>query len=173
MFYSYTRSEHKNMLDRFFIHQINAPSSCCYLSKVLLQKRHGAMQKLFIKKRKKRKKKMSWEKNGQVSEISKTMGTQMPAWKKRKKEMNKIAPVLSQKKFQVSRERYVFKGQSRIRLATTYIHLIYPHTCTSWFDCMTQLSLDSRFDFTIYALQVCSSFLPTYKLHISLSGCWR
>ena len=44
---------------------------------------------------------------------------------------NKIAPVLLQKYFQVLKERYVFKEQSRIRLATTYIHLIYPHTCTS------------------------------------------
>ena len=34
---------------------------------------------------------------------------------------------------------------------------------------MTQLSLDPRFDFTIYALQVCPSFLTTYELHISLS----
>jgi hypothetical protein len=40
--------------------------------KVLLQKRHGAMQELFIKK-KERKKEL--EKNGQVSEILKTMGT--------------------------------------------------------------------------------------------------
>ena len=38
------------------------------------------MQKLFIKKRK------SIEKNGQVSEISKTMGTQMLARKKEKKD---------------------------------------------------------------------------------------
>ena len=29
----------KNMLYRFFIHQINAPSSCYYRSKVLLQRR--------------------------------------------------------------------------------------------------------------------------------------
>jgi hypothetical protein len=43
--------------------------------KVLLQKKkHVAMQKLFIKK--KRKKEL--RKNGQVSEIFKTMGTQMP-----------------------------------------------------------------------------------------------
>jgi hypothetical protein len=35
---------------------------------------------------------------------------------------------------------------------------------------MTQLSLDPSFDFTIYALQVYPSFLPTYELHISLSG---
>ena len=82
-----------------------------------------------------------------------------------KKEMNKIAHVLLQSCFQVSKERYVFKEQSRIRIST-----IYPHTCLSWLDCMTQLSFDLRFDFTIYALQVCSSFLPTYELHISLSG---
>ena len=95
----------------------------------------------------------------------------MPAWKeKKKREMNKIAPILLQKYFQVSKERYLSKEHSRIKLATTYIHLIYPHTCISWFDCMTQLSLDPLFDFTIYALQVCSSFLPTYELHKSFSG---
>ena len=40
-------------------------------------------------------KKKSIEKNGQVSEISKTMGTKMPAMKKKReeKEMNKIAHV--------------------------------------------------------------------------------
>ena len=43
----------------------------------VVEKRHGAMQKLFKKKRKKRKKKL--KKNGQMSEICKTMGTQMPA----------------------------------------------------------------------------------------------
>ena len=37
------------------------------------------------------------EKNGQVSKISKTMGTHMPVWKKR--EMNKIAHVFLQKVF--------------------------------------------------------------------------
>jgi hypothetical protein len=37
-----------------------------------------AMQKLFIKKKKK-KKRIEKRKNGQVSEISKTMGTPMPA----------------------------------------------------------------------------------------------
>ena len=78
--------------------------------------------------------------------------------------MNKIAHVLLQKCFQVSKERHILKEHSRIRLPT-----IYPHTCTSWSDYMTQLSLDPRFDFTIYALQVCSGFLLTYKLHISLS----
>ena len=37
----------------------------------VVEKRHGALQKLFIKKEKKK----SWEKNGQVSEIFKTIGT--------------------------------------------------------------------------------------------------
>ena len=36
------------------------------------EKRHGAMKKLFIKKRKRKK---ELRKNGQVSEIFKTMGT--------------------------------------------------------------------------------------------------
>ena len=39
-----------------------------------------------------------------------------------KEEMNKIAHVFLQSCFQVSKERYVFKEQSRIRLATIYIH---------------------------------------------------
>ena len=50
------------------------------------------------------------------------------------------------------------------------ISTIHPHICTSWFDCMTQLSLDPLFEFTIYALQVCPSFLHTYELHINFSG---
>ena len=40
------------------------------------QTKHEAMQKLFMKRRKKKK---SVEKNGQVSEIYKTIGTPMPA----------------------------------------------------------------------------------------------
>ena len=62
-------------------------------------------------------------------------------------------------------------SRSKVELGwPPYISTIYPYTCTSWFDCMTQLSLDPLFDFTIYVLQVCPSFLPTYELHISLSG---
>jgi hypothetical protein len=51
-YFTPTLGVNKNMFDRFFIHQINAPSSCCYLSKFLLQKRGWAMKKLFIKKEK-------------------------------------------------------------------------------------------------------------------------
>jgi hypothetical protein len=63
MFYSYIGSEHKNMLDRFFIHQINTPNSRSYLSKVLLQKRGMDHAK---------EKKKELRKNGQ---ILKMMGT--------------------------------------------------------------------------------------------------
>jgi hypothetical protein len=49
------------------------------LKSFIAEKKHMAMQKLFIKKKKKKKKKEKSVKNGQVSEISKTMGTQMPA----------------------------------------------------------------------------------------------
>ena len=56
MFYFYTEGEHKNMPDRFSIHQINAPNSCYYLSQSFVaEKSQGTMQKLFMKK-------MSWEK---------------------------------------------------------------------------------------------------------------
>ena len=65
---------------------MNAPSSCKCLSwKVSIAKWEAwAMQKLFMKKRRKKKKKY-W-KNGQVSEIYRTMGTQMPAQKKEERE---------------------------------------------------------------------------------------
>ena len=47
-------------------------------------------------------------------------------WLEKNKEMNKIAPIFLQNYFYVSKERYVFKEHSRIRLATKYIH----HTST-------------------------------------------
>jgi hypothetical protein len=83
----------------------------------------------------------------------------------KKRKMNKDSPCSLAEIFPSFKwEIYVFKEQSRIRIAT-----IYPHTCTSWFDCITHFSLAPLFDFTIHALQVCSSFLPTHELHISLS----
>ena len=63
-----------------------------------------------VKKKEKKIKKRDWEKNGQVSEISKTMGTQNAYLKKREKEMNKIAHVFLQKVFQVSIKREMFQG---------------------------------------------------------------
>ena len=77
MFYSYIGGEHKNMLDRFLIYQINALSSCCYLSKFCCKKETWGYAKVIHKKREKDKEKLT--KNVQVSEILKTMGTQMPA----------------------------------------------------------------------------------------------
>jgi hypothetical protein len=67
-------------------------------------------------------------KNGQVSEKSKTMGSQIPVMKKKRKKERKDSPcslakVLS--KFQ-TRETCL-KEHSRIRVATIYI----PPTCTS------------------------------------------
>ena len=51
------------------MHQINAPKFLLLsLKSSVAEKKHVAMQNLFIKKRKMRK-------NGQVSEIFKTMGT--------------------------------------------------------------------------------------------------
>ena len=83
-----------------------------------VEKKHVAMQKLFIKKERDKK-------NGQMSELLKQWVLRCPLEKKKKK-MNKIAPVFLQSCFQVSNERYVFKEHSRIRLATIYIH----HTST-------------------------------------------
>jgi hypothetical protein len=73
MFYSYTGSKHKKYTLQD-IPQINTPISCCYLSKVLLQRRGSGYAKVIHEKKRKERRK-----NGQVSEISKTMGTQMPA----------------------------------------------------------------------------------------------
>ena len=53
MFYSYTGGEHKNMLVRFSL-KINAPSSCYYLSKVLLQKRGMGYAKVIHRKKEKK-----------------------------------------------------------------------------------------------------------------------
>jgi hypothetical protein len=61
----------KTCLLGFFIHQIDAPKFLLISLSVVTEKRHRAMQKLFKKKEKKKR----VEKNGQVSEIYKTMGT--------------------------------------------------------------------------------------------------
>ena len=71
--------------------------------KFCCRKEAWAMQKLFIKKEKKK----IIGKNGQVYEILKNNGYLDACLKMR--EMNKIAHVLLQKCFQVSKERYVFK----------------------------------------------------------------
>ena len=42
---------------------------------------------------------------------------------------------------------------------------LFPHTCTSWSKSMTFLSLDPRFDFIIYAIQVCLYIFPYLSTH--------
>jgi hypothetical protein len=58
-------------------------------------------------------------KNGQVSKMLKQRILRCPPKKRKRRKMNKIAHVLLQKYFQVSKERYVFKEPPYI-----------PHTCT-------------------------------------------
>ena len=65
------------------MHQISAPKFLLLsLKSFFAEKKHWAMQKLFIKKEEKRKKRDD-KKYRQVSEISKIMGTEMPAWEKK------------------------------------------------------------------------------------------
>ena len=106
------------MLDRFF----HPPNKCSKVRVAISQKFYcreeaWAMQKLFIKKEKKKRIGKKWT---SVRDI-KNNG-HLDAHLKNEREMTKITYVLLQKCFQVSKERYVFKEQSRIRLATTYIH---------------------------------------------------
>ena len=70
---------------------MNAPSSCCYLSKFYCRKEAWAMQKLFIKKeekRERRKKKMTQK----CPRYLKQWVLRCPPEKKREEKMNKIAP---------------------------------------------------------------------------------
>ena len=53
-----------------------------------------------------------------------------------------------------------FKEHNRIRIAT-----LYPHCCTSWFDCMIFFSMDPLFDLAKYAMQVCFETFPTWAPH--------
>ena len=62
-------------------------------------------------------------------------------------------------KITIKREK-CFKEHNRIRIAS-----IYPHTCTSWFDCMIFFSMDPLFDLAKYAIQVCLQTFPTWAPH--------
>ena len=91
MFYSYTGGEHKSMLVRLSLN-INAPSSCCYLSKFYCRKETWAMQKLFIRKKKRKKIKKVEKKMDKCLRYVKQWVLRCPPEKK--DEMNKIAPAL-------------------------------------------------------------------------------
>ena len=64
---------------------------------------------------------------------------------KKGKERIKIAQGSYKNISKVPKERYIFKEQSRIRFSPPPPHIyplhIYPHTCISWFDCMTRFFL--------------------------------
>jgi hypothetical protein len=76
----------------------------------------------------------------------KTMGTLMPVWKKEIRRKDRSCSLTFISKF---KREALLRSIVKLWLATINIHLI-PYTYTSWFDCMTQLSLDPLFDFTIY-----------------------
>ena len=146
MHYSYTKSRCKNMsfhLDppknvlllqwekkpKIFL--LGYPPNKCSkflllsLKSFVVEKKHVAMQKLFMKRKKQREKgKKRWEKMDKCPRYWKQWVLRCPP--KKREKMNKIAYVFLQSCFQVSQERYVFKEHSRIRLTTIYIH----HTST-------------------------------------------
>ena len=104
-----------------------------------------------------------------MSEILKTMGTLMPAWKKKRKEkreMNKIAHVFLQSIFLVPKVRYAFKEHSRIRLATIYIHTHAHLDLIVWLNSLWILGLTLQYMYCKYDL---SCYFHSYELHISPS----
>ena len=93
IFYSYTGGKHKNMLVRFSL-KINAPSSCWYICQSFIpKKRHGPMQKLFIRNEKREEEEeKSSEKMGRYPRYLKQWVLRCPP--KKEKKINKIAPIL-------------------------------------------------------------------------------
>ena len=84
--------------------------------------------------------------------------------KEKKRDMKKgkkIAHVLTKVFFKVSIKREMcYKEHNRIRIAS-----LYPHTCTSWFDCMISFFMDPLFDLAKYAMQVCLETFPIRAPH--------
>ena len=124
--------------------------------------------KVIHKKREKKKKR--WEKWTSVQDIENN-GYSDACVKKREEKMNKISHVFLQSCFQVLKERYVFKEQSRIRLATTYIYPPYIHThalldLIVWLNSLWIRGLTLQYMYCKYAL---SYFFHSYELHISFS----
>ena len=133
------------------------------LKSFVAEKRHGAIQKLFIKKRKRKKK--SWEKMDKCPRYLKQWVLRCPP---ENQETNKIAPVLLENYFQDSKERYVFREQSRIRLATIYIHHLSTHM-----HILIWLYDSTLFGSIVwlYNIYIASMLFHhhSYELHISLS----
>ena len=130
MHYSYTRGRRKNMpfhLDPpknvLLLHwewtpkncPIGYPSNKCSnflslsLKSFVAEKKHVAMQKLFMKKMDKC---LNYQNNGYSD----------ARLRKRERKDEYDSPCFLAKLFPISKEIYVFKEQNRIRLATIYIH---------------------------------------------------
>ena len=155
MFYSYTGKNNKNILERF-----HPPNKCSKfllisLSKFCCRKVTWGYAKVIHKKREK-----IIEKMDKCLRYLKQWVLRCPPEKKR--EMNKIAHVLLQKYFQASKEIYVFMEHIRIRLDTIYIHTHAHLDLIVWLNSLWIRCLTLQY----MHLQVCSSFLSTYELHI-------
>ena len=119
------------------------------------QKKHEAMQKLFMKIRKKVLKKWT-----SVQDIENN-GYSDARLKKEK--MNKIAHVFLQSCFQVSKERYVFKEQNRIRLATIYIQHTSRHM-----HILIWLYDSTLFGYEVWLYNICiASMLYAFSLPVN------
>ena len=117
----------KNMLDRFSIHQINAPSSCYYLSKLCCRKEAWGYAKVIHKKEKKGKKELKkW-----TQKCPRYLKQQVLRCPPKKREKNKIAPALQQM-FLNSKREICFQGAQQNQVSHhTYIHHIHLDTCIS------------------------------------------
>ena len=115
MFHSYIGSKHQKIALQD-IHQINAPSFCCYFSKVLLQKKALGYSKVIHKKelRKKWTSVRDIENNGYSDA-------------RLKKEMNKIAHVFLQSCFQVFKREMFSKSKVELcqpPYTSTHMHIL-------------------------------------------------
>ena len=83
----------------------------------------------------------------------------------KKRKMNKIIHVFLQSCFQVLKERYVFKEQSRIRLATKYIHHISTHM-----HILIWLYDSTLFGSEVWLYNICIASMLFYAFSISMSS---
>jgi hypothetical protein len=107
-------------------------------------------------------------KNGQVSEWLKKWVLRCLPKKREKKRKGWIRwPMFSCKSFQVSKEKYVFKGHSRIRIATIYPSSLHTH---AHLDLIVWLNSLWAWLYSIcIASMLFRALNNSHELHISLS----